>query len=175
MVDVMQSKRRKVVVDKRDNVYSGKCIFKLMEIPSDELKELTIEEFAREIGRNSKVNIHAHSDNGDFVLGAYNANILVNNEGGVNRMHIFEWDSYITFNISERVLFGIYSYENNKNYRISFEGNSPDLLITKWNDRDNKKTIKEATRSIIMKYKMYDNNIDAIQELKELIEEMEES
>ncbi|MSS63682.1 hypothetical protein [Velocimicrobium porci] len=115
--------------------YSDMCIFELMKVPTDELKELTIEEFAKIID-GKRVNIHPFTNknilyvHGDIYISAMNADILVKNEDGENRISIFEWDSHIFINLSERIVFGIYSYGNNKSYRIAFEGNSPDLLLT---------------------------------------------
>lgn len=115
--------------------YSDMCIFDLMKVPTEELKELTIEEFAKVID-GKRVNIHPFKDknilyvHGDIYISAMDANVLVKNEDGENRINIFEWDSHISINLSERIVFGIYSYGNNKSYRIAFEGNSPDLLLT---------------------------------------------
>lgn len=115
--------------------YSDMCIFDLMKVPTEELKELTIEEFAKVID-GKRVNIHPFTDknilyvHGDIYISAMDANVLVKNEDGENRINIFEWDSHISINLSERIVFGIYSYGNNKSYRIAFEGNSPDLLLT---------------------------------------------
>ena len=115
--------------------YSDMCIFDLMKVPTEELKELTIEEFAKVID-GKRVNIHPFTDknilyvHGDIYISAMDANVLVKNEDGESRINIFEWDSHISINLSERIVFGIYSYGNNKSYRIAFEGNSPDLLLT---------------------------------------------
>ena len=115
--------------------YSDMCIFDLMKVRTEELKELTIEEFAKVID-GKRVNIHPFTDknilyvHGDIYISAMDANVLVKNEDGENRINIFEWDSHISINLSERIVFGIYSYGNNKSYRIAFEGNSPDLLLT---------------------------------------------
>ena len=115
--------------------YSDMCIFDLMKVPTEELKELTIEEFAKVID-GKRVNIHPFTDknilyvHGDIYISAMDANVLVKNEDGENRISIFEWDSHISINLSERIVFEIYSYGNNKSYRIAFEGNSPDLLLT---------------------------------------------
>ena len=115
--------------------YSDMCIFDIMKVPTEELKELTIEEFAKVID-GKRVNIHPFTDknilyvHGDIYISAMDANVLVKNEDGENRINIFEWDSHISINLSERIVFGIYSYGNNKSYRIAFEGNSPDLLLT---------------------------------------------
>ena len=115
--------------------YSDMSIFVFMKVPTEELKELTIEEFAKVID-GKRVNIHPFTDknilyvHGDIYISAMDANILVKNENGENRISIFEWDSHISINLSERIVFGIYSYGNNKSYRIAFEGNSPDLLLT---------------------------------------------
>ena len=48
--------KKKVLKD-----YSDMCIFDLMKVPTDELKELTIEEFGNEI-RTKRVNIHPFAD-----------------------------------------------------------------------------------------------------------------
>ena len=60
-------------------------------------------------------------------------------------MHIWgETNGYSFLNVylSERIVFGIYSYGHGKNYRIAFEGNSPDLLISAWNrDKDELKKL----------------------------------
>lgn len=105
--------------------YSDKNIFELMEISIDKLKELSVDEFAIEI-EGKKINIHPSSNNGDFVISAMGANICIKD----GKITIFEWDSHIYIGLSDKIIFGIYSYGNNKNYRIAFEGNSPDLLIT---------------------------------------------
>lgn len=105
--------------------YSDKNIFELMEIPIDELKELSVEEFAKEI-EGKKVNIHPSSNNGDLVIDAMGANIFI--EDG--KIKIFAFGSRFHIGLSDKIIFGIYSYGNNKNYRIAFEGNSPDLLVT---------------------------------------------
>lgn len=47
-------------------------------------------------------------------------------------------DLYI--NLSENYIFAIYSYGNDKNYRLCFEGNSPDLLISVVGGRLNKRS-----------------------------------
>ena len=115
--------------------YSDMCIFDLMKVPTEELKEFTIAEFAKVI-HGKRVNISPFTDknilyvHGDIYISAMDANVLVKNEDGENRINIFEWDSHISINLSERIVFGIYSYGNNKSYRIAFEGNSPDLLLT---------------------------------------------
>ena len=51
--------KKKVLKD-----YSDMCIFDLMKVPTEELKELTIEEFAEEI-RTKKVNIHPFTNDDD--------------------------------------------------------------------------------------------------------------
>ena len=105
--------------------YSDKNIFELMEISTDKLKELSVEEFSKEI-EGKRVNLHPSSNNGDFIIGTMGANICIKD----GKITIFEWESHIHIGLSDKIIFGIYSYENNKNYRIAFEGNSPDLLIT---------------------------------------------
>lgn len=121
-------------------------IFDLMAIPIEELKELSIEEFSEEIN-GKKVNINAFTDNnrletnGNIRISATNSHIYVKeNTDGYN---ISMWGdsngySHLYIDISERIIFGIYSYENDKDYRIAFEGNSPDLLINVVGGRLNK-------------------------------------
>lgn len=108
----------------------------LMEVSTDELQELPFEEFSNEVS-GKRINIHPFSDNGEVVIGAMNANILVNSDKGT--ISIFEYDSHIHIDLSENIIFALYSYGNDKNYRIAFEGNSPDLLITVVGGRLNKK------------------------------------
>lgn len=168
--------------------YSDMSIFELMKVPTSELKELTIEEFAEGI-RNKKVNIHPFENEkssgiyGNIYISAIEATVFVKKEDGEYRMSIFEWDSRLFIDISEHFIFGIYSYGNNKNYRIAFEGNSPDLLISAWNrDHDRKKIIQDDIRALIQKYeraKEYEhNNVEVItktvEELKKLIKETED-
>ena len=105
--------------------YSGKNIFELMAVPANKLKELSIAEFAEKIN-GKRVNIHPSSENGDLSLSALDVNILVDKD---NRICIFGRDSHLHISLSETMVFGIYSYENGKSYRIAFEGNSPDLLL----------------------------------------------
>ena len=64
------------------------------------------------------------SENGDIVIGAMNANILISSDQ--KTISIFEYDSHIHIVFSGNILFALYSYGNDKNYRIAFEGNSPD-------------------------------------------------
>lgn len=147
--------------------YSDMCIFDLMKVPIDELKELTIEKFADEI-RTKKVNIHPFTDNdnatihGNIYITGMDATIHIKNSDGENRMSIFEWDSHLLIDISEHFIFGIYSYENGKNYRIAFEGNNPDLLISAWKrDWNKKQIIQDDIRALIRKYertKEYESN-----------------
>ena len=124
---------------------SDKNIFELMAIPAYELKELSIAEFAEKIN-GKKVNIHPSSENGDFYISAVNANILVDKD---NRICIFEWDSHLYIRLSENMIFGIYSYENKKSYRIAFDGNNPDLLLTvvggRLNDQNEFKEYRQKT------------------------------
>ena len=115
--------------------YSDMCIFELMKVPTDELKELIIEEFAKEIN-GKRVNIHPFTDskiNGDFYIDAAQVHLYISEYEDGYKMHIWgETNGYSFLNVyfSERIIFGIYSYKNSKNYRIAFEGNSPDLLLT---------------------------------------------
>lgn len=107
--------------------FSNYSIPELLEVPTDELQELSFEEFSNEVS-GKRINIHPFSENGDFVIGAMNANILI--ENSQRTITIFEYDSHINIGLSENIIFALYSYGNDKNYRIAFEGNSPDLLIT---------------------------------------------
>ena len=115
--------------------YTDMNIFELMEVSTKELKELSVEEFSKEI-EGKKVNIHPSSNNGDFVVDAMGANIFI--EDG--KIKILAFGSCFHIRLSEKTLFGIYSYGNNKNYRIAFEGNSPDLLVTVVGGRLNKRS-----------------------------------
>lgn len=116
--------------------FSNYNLPELMEVFTDELQELSFEEFDKEVS-GKRINIHPFSDNGDIVIGAMNANILIrDNQKAIS---IFEYDSHIHIDLSENILFAFYSYGNDKNYRIAFEGNSPDLLITVVGGRLNKK------------------------------------
>ena len=108
----------------------------LMEVSTDELQELSFKEFGKEVS-GKRINIHPFSENGDIVIGAMNANILISDNQ--KAITIFEYDSHIHIDLSENILFALYSYGNDKNYRIAFEGNSPDLLITVVGGRLNKK------------------------------------
>lgn len=107
--------------------FSNYSIPELLEVPTDELQELSFEEFSNEVS-GKRINIHPFSENGDIVIGAMNANILI--ENSQKTITIFEYDSHIHIDLSENIIFALYSYGNDKNYRIAFEGNSPDLLIT---------------------------------------------
>ena len=106
--------------------YSDKNIFELMEVSADDLKELSIAQFAEKIN-GKRINIHPFSENGDLYLSAFDVNITVDKD---NRICIFGQDSHLHISLSETMVFGIYSYENGKSFRIAFEGNSPDLLLT---------------------------------------------
>lgn len=116
--------------------FSNYNLPELMEVSTNELQELLFEEFDKEVN-GKRINIHPFSENGDIVIGAMNANILVNSSQ--KTISIFEYDSHIHIDLSENILFALYSYGNDKNYRIAFEGNSPDLLITVVGGRLNKK------------------------------------
>ncbi len=115
--------------------FQGKNIFELMEISTDDLREISIEEFAEEVS-GKKVNIHPLSEQGDIVIGAMNADILI--KANQKKITIYEYDSHIHIDLSENIIFALYSYENDKDYRVAFEGNSPDLLITIVGGRLNK-------------------------------------
>ncbi len=116
--------------------FSNYNLPELMGVSTDELQELSLEEFGKEIN-GKRINIHPLSVNGDIVIGAMNADILV--KDNQKTITIFEYDSHIHIDLSENILFALYSYGNDKNYRIAFEGNSPDLLITVVGGRLNKK------------------------------------
>ena len=107
--------------------FSSYNIPELMGVSTNELQELSFEEFGKEIS-GKRINVHPFSENGDIVIGAMNANILIRDNQ--KAIAIFEYDSHIHIDLSENILFALYSYGNDKNYRIAFEGNSPDLLIT---------------------------------------------
>lgn len=127
---------RSIAKTKKMKDFSNYNISELMRVSTDELQELSFEEFGKEVS-GKRINIHPFSENGDIVIGAMNANILVNSSQ--RTISIFEYDSHIHIDLSENILFAFYSYGNDKNYRIAFEGNSPDLLITVVGGRLNKK------------------------------------
>lgn len=107
--------------------FSSYNIPELMGVSTNELQELSFEEFGIELS-GKRINIHPFSDNGDIVISAMNADILIrDNQKAIS---IFECDSHIHIDLSENIIFALYTYRNDKNYRIAFEGNSPDLLIT---------------------------------------------
>ena len=117
--------------------FNDKNIFELMEVPIEELKELSIEEFAEAIN-GKRVNIHPFSENkcldvnGNIYISANNVNVLVKKESDGYRLSIWgESTAYsqLSINLSGHFIFGIYSYGNDKSYRVAFEGNSPDLLV----------------------------------------------
>ncbi len=116
--------------------FSNYNLLELIEVSTDELQELSFEEFGNELGRK-RINIHPFSENGDIVIGAMNADILIRDNQ--KTITIFEYDSHIHIDLSENIVFALYSYGNGKNYKIAFEGNSPDLLITVVGGRLNKK------------------------------------
>lgn len=124
----------RVAKDMKD--FSNYSIPELMKVSTDELKELSFEEFGNELN-GKRINIHPFSDNGDIVISAMNADILIGDNQ--KTISIFEYNSHIHIGLSENILFALYSYRNSKNYRIAFEGNSPDLLITIVGGRLNKK------------------------------------
>lgn len=130
-----------------ENDNTNKNIFELMEIPIEELKELSIEEFAEKIN-GKRANIHPYTEtgrldvNGNIYISAINVNVLVKKESDGYRISIWGEStagSQLYINLSENFIFGIYSYENGKSYRIAFEGNNPDLLVTAIGGRLNKK------------------------------------
>lgn len=108
--------------------YLGKNMSELVEIPINELKELSITEFLGKVN-GKRVNIYPSSEKGDLYLRAKDANIHV----GTDYISIFAEDSHLYIRLSEHMIFGIYSYEDygdKKSYRIALDGNSPDLLLT---------------------------------------------
>jgi hypothetical protein len=115
--------------------FHDKNIFELMEVPIDDLQELTIEEFAEEIN-GKRIDIHPFTEknhlevNGNIYISALKANIHIKKDTNGYRISIWgDGYSELYINLSENIIFGLYSYGNDKNYRIAFEGNSPDLLI----------------------------------------------
>lgn len=127
---------RSIAKTKKMQDFSNYNLPELLEVPTDELQELSFEEFGKEVS-GKRINIHPFSENGDIVIGAMNANILI--KDNQKTISIFEYDSHIHIDLSENILFALYSYGNDKNYRIAFEGNSPDLLITVVGGRLNSK------------------------------------
>lgn len=115
--------------------FSNYNLFELMEAPIDELQELSLEDFSMELN-GKRINIHPLFENGDIVIGAMNANILI--KTNQRTITIFEYDSHIHIDLSVNIIFALYTYGNDKNYRIAFEGNSPDLLVTIVGGRLNK-------------------------------------
>jgi len=115
--------------------FQDKNIFELMEVSTDDLRELSIEEFDKEVS-GKRINIHPLSEQGNIVIGAMNADILVRTNQ--KTITIFEYGSHIHIDLSANIIFALYSYGNDKNYRIAFEGNSPDLLIAIVGGRLNK-------------------------------------
>ena len=117
--------------------FTDKNIFELMEIHKEKLKEISIEEFAEAIN-GKRVHIHPFTESkcsdikGNIYISATNVNILIQKESdghGIGIWGVSNADSQLYVNLSESFIFGIYSYGNGKSYRVSFEGNSPDLLI----------------------------------------------
>ncbi len=127
---------RSIAKTKNMKDFSNYNLLELIEVSTDELQELSFEEFGNELGRK-RINIHPFSENGDIVIGAMNADILIRDNQ--KTITIFEYDSHIHIDLSENIVFALYSYGNGKNYKIAFEGNSPDLLITVVGGRLNKK------------------------------------
>ncbi len=127
---------RSIAKTKNMKDFSNYNLLELMRVSTDELQELSFEEFDKELS-GKRINIHPFSENGDIVIGAMNANILIEDDQKI--ITIFEYDSHMHIDLSENILFALYSYGNDRNYRIAFEGNSPDLLITVVGGRLNKK------------------------------------
>lgn len=127
--------------------FTNSSIFDLMEVSKEKLKELSIEEFAEAIN-GKRVNIHPFTENktlevnGNVYISATYVNVFVKNDSGEYRISIWgelAANSQLYVNLSEKFIFGIYSYENGKTFRIAFEGNSPDLLVTVVGGRVDKK------------------------------------
>lgn len=104
--------------------------------------------YARKENDGKRVNIHPFSENkcldvnGNIYISANNVNVLVKKDSEGYRISIWgESTAYsqLSINISEHFIFGIYSYGNDKSFRIAFEGNSPDLLVTAIGGRVNEK------------------------------------
>ena len=76
------------------NDFTDKNIFELMEVPIEELKELSIEDFAEKIN-GKKVNINPFMENktlevnGNIYISATNVNVLVQNNSGGYRFSIW--------------------------------------------------------------------------------------
>lgn len=104
--------------------YSDKNIFELMKIPINELKELSIEELIKKIS-GKKVNVIPSSNNGDLLISVVGADISIRNGKIVLEDHL-----HFHIELSEKMIFGIYSYGDDENYKIELEGNNPDLLLT---------------------------------------------
>lgn len=94
-----------------------------MKIPTNELKELSVEKFAKKIG-GKKVSIQPSSNNGDLFISVVGADISIRNGKIIIEDHL-----HFHIELSEKIIFGIYSYENDKNYKVELEGNNPDLLL----------------------------------------------
>lgn len=118
--------------------FTNKNIFELMEIPKEKLKEFSIEEFVEAIN-GKRVNIHPFTKNetlevnGNIYISATNVNVLVQKDSGSYRIGIWgvsNANSQLYVNLSDGFIFGIYSFGDDKSYRVAFEGNSPDLLVT---------------------------------------------
>lgn len=170
--------------------YSGMSIFELMKVPTDELKELTMEEFAEEINKKSNVSIHMVTDNycikpsGDIYIEGLNEHIYISEYEDGYKMHIWGTPgrySSLDIHLSENIIFGIYSYGNGKIYRIALEGNNHDWLISAWNEKqDKKQIIQDDIRDLVRKYeyqKRYEPNnseilADVIGKLKNIIDEL---
>ena len=104
--------------------YSDKNIFELMKIPTNELKELSVEKFIKKIV-GKKVSVFPSSNNGDLVISVTSADISIR-----DRKIVFKDYPHFQIELAEKTIFGIYSYGDNENYRIALEGNNPDLLLT---------------------------------------------
>ena len=56
--------------------FSSYNIPELMGVSTNELQELSFEEFGKEVS-GKRINVHPFSENGDIVIDAMNANILI--------------------------------------------------------------------------------------------------
>lgn len=81
--------------------FSNYSIPELMKVSTDELKELSFEEFGNELS-GKKINICSISENGDIVLNAMNADVLVRTNQ--KTISIFEYDSHICIKLSDKIM-----------------------------------------------------------------------
>ena len=70
---------RSIAKTKNMKDFSNYNLLELMRVSTDELQELSFEEFDKELS-GKRINIHPFSENGDIVIGAMNANILIEDD-----------------------------------------------------------------------------------------------